>query len=363
MPKLVGDFDNSGFIIDPDMVDGGLRSKQFATVIDLLGYGEIDSIFDVGGTGTDTFRKNVFLNQTPLLNPNGDENFENVSIAFKNGASDQTSIPEIPEVLNTVPVGVAVTKASSVSRTTSSTPFNILRIAIQFPSLQKFEDDGNISGTEVDFNIKLTGATGTVFTPFTNEKVSGKATSPYVKEFQIKFGAGGSSFANSNFPLTITVERNTDDSTSSKLQNGTNFLSFTEVLTDNRAYQGFAYVALRFNAQEFQSFPSRRYRVKGTKIKVPHGTTIDSDNGRVIYPSGYTFNGTFKTDKEWCSDPAWILYDILTTDKGFGGTDGLIDEASLDVFSFYSASAYASELITDPITETSEPRFSEKPKT
>ena len=72
----------------------------------------------------------------------------------------------------------------------------------------------------------------------------------------------------------------------------------------------------------------------------------------------YTFNGTFKTDKEWCSDPAWILYDLLTTDKGFGGTDGVIDADTLDVFSFYSASAYNSELITDPITGTTEPRFS-----
>ena len=47
-------------IVDPDMVEGGLRSKQFATVFDLLGYGEIDSILDVGGSGTDTFRKNIF---------------------------------------------------------------------------------------------------------------------------------------------------------------------------------------------------------------------------------------------------------------------------------------------------------------
>tara|TARA_R100001086_G_scaffold230932_1_gene151402 strand:+ start:2424 stop:6296 length:3873 start_codon:yes stop_codon:yes gene_type:complete len=358
MSDLVGENTVSGFIVDPDMVEGGLRSKQFATVIDLLGYGEIDSILDVGGSGTDTFRKNIFLNQTPLMNPNGDDNFQNVTVFFKNGASDQTAIPQIPETQNTVPVGVAVTKSSSVSRTTSSTPFNILRIAIQFPSLQKFEDNGDIKGTEVELNIKLTGATGTVFTPITGDKVSGKATSPYVKEYQITFGGGGQPFADSNFPLTITVERVTDDSTESKLQNATNFLSFTEVLTDNRAYQGFAYVALRFNAQEFQSFPTRKYRVKGTKIKVPHGTTIDSDNGRVIYPDGYTFNGTFKTDKEWCSDPAWILYDILTTDKGFGGTDGLIQEDTLDVFSFYSASAYASELITDPITQTTEPRFS-----
>tara|TARA_Y100000004_G_scaffold144425_1_gene164508 strand:- start:2390 stop:6067 length:3678 start_codon:yes stop_codon:yes gene_type:complete len=350
--------DNLGKIVDPDMVEGGLRSKQFATVIDLLGYGEIDSILDVGGSGTDTFRKNVFLDNTPLLNPNGEENFENVSIAFKNGATNQTALKQIEGSSNTVPVGVPVTKASSVSRTTSSTPFDILRIAIQFPSLQKFEDNGDIKGTQVELNIKLTGATGTVFTPITGDVVDGKATSPYVKEYQITFGGGGQSFADSNFPLTITVERVTDDSTDSKLQNTTNFLSFTEVTTDARAYPGFAYVALRFNAQEFQSFPTRRYRVKGTKIKVPHGTTIDSDNGRVIYPDGYTFNGTFKTDKEWCSDPAWILYDILTTDKGFGGTDGLVDEDSLDVFSFYSASAYASELITDPITETTEPRFS-----
>tara|TARA_R100000231_G_scaffold28249_1_gene25084 strand:+ start:2561 stop:6436 length:3876 start_codon:yes stop_codon:yes gene_type:complete len=342
-------------IVDPDMVEGGLRSKQFATVIDLLGYGEIDGVLDVGGSGTDTFRKNVFLNNTPLMNPNGDDNFQNVTVLVKNGASNQTALKEIVGSQNTVPVGVAFTKSSSVSRTTSSTPFDILTVAIQFPSLQKFEDNGDIKGTEVELNIKLTGATGTVFTPVSGDKVNGKATSPYVKEYRIVFG---DSFADSNFPLTITVERVTDDSTESKLQNASNFLSFTEVLTDARAYQGFAYVALRFNAQEFQSFPTRRYRVKGTKIKVPHGTTIDSDNGRVIYPDGYTFNGTFKTDKEWCSDPAWILYDILTTDKGFGGTDGLIQEDTLDVFSFYSASAYSSELITDPITQTTEPRFS-----
>jgi predicted phage tail protein len=342
-------------ILDPDMVEGGLRSKQFATVIDLLGYGEIDSIFDVGGSGTDTFKKSIFLNNTPLLNANGDANFEDVDVFFKNGASDQTALQEITSVQNTVPVGVAVTKSSTVSRSTSSTPFDRLRIAVQLPSLQQFQDDGDIVGTEVSISIRITGATGTVFNPYVEEIINGKASSPYVKDFDITFS---SDFADSNFPLTVTLIRNTDDSDSNRLQNATNFLSFTEIITDNRAYQGFAYIALRFNAQSFGAFPSRKYRIKGTKIKIPHDTTIDQDNGRVIYPDGYTFNGTFKTNKEWCSDPAWVLYDILTTDKGFGGTDGLIQEDSLDVFSFYSASAYSSELITDPITATTEPRFS-----
>ena len=46
MPKLVDDQLFGGQpdekVVDPDLIDGGLRSKQFATVVDLLGYGEID---------------------------------------------------------------------------------------------------------------------------------------------------------------------------------------------------------------------------------------------------------------------------------------------------------------------------------
>ena len=355
MPELIGGEDLANIkrqVVDPDLVDGGLRSKQFATVFDLLGYGEIDSIFDVGGSGTDTFRKSVFFNNTPLLNANGDENFQNVDVFFKNGASDQTALQEITATASTVPVGVAVTNSTSVSRSTSTTAFDRLRVTLQFPSLQEFKSDGNIDGVEVKMSIRITENDGTVHNPVVEDVINGKATSPYIKDYEIKLASSLS------FPLTVTVIRNTADSTTSQLQNASTFLSFTEIITDARAYQGFAYVALRFNAQEFGSFPSRKYRIKGTKIKVPHGTTVDSNNGRVIYPADYVFNGTFKTDKEWCSDPAWVLYDILTTDKGFGGSDGLIQEDSLDVFSFYSASVYSSELITDPITETTEPRFS-----
>jgi hypothetical protein len=354
MPRLVDDqlFGTDRKVVDPDLIDGGLRSKQFATVVDLLGYGEIDSIFDVGGSGTDTFQKNIFLDGTPLKNANGESNFQDVEVFFKNGASNQTAIQEINAIENTVPVSAQVTNSASVTRSITNTSVDKIRVSIQVPALQEFKTDGDIVGSEVKISIRITENDGTVSNPVVENAINGKATSPFVKDFEIKFERTMS------FPIDVTVIRNTADSTESRLQNATNFLSLTEIITDSNAYQGFAYVALRFNAQEFQSYPKRMYRIKGTKIKVPHGTTIDSNNGRVIYPSDYTFNGTFKTDKEWCSDPAWILYDILTTDKGFGGTDGVIDENTLDVFSFYSASAYNSELITDPITGTTEPRFS-----
>ena len=354
MPRLVDDqlFGTDRKVVDPDLIDGGLRSKQFATVLDLLGYGEINSLQDTFGSNTIEFQKNIFLDGTPLLNANGDNNFQDVEVFFKNGASNQTAIQEINAIENTVPVSAPVTNSASVTRSITNTSVDKIRVSIQIPALQEFKTDGDIVGSEVKISIRITENNGTVSNPVVENPINGKATSPFVKDFEIKFERTMS------FPIDVTVIRNTADSTESRLQNATNFLSLTEIITDSNAYQGFAYVALRFNAQEFQSYPKRMYRIKGTKIKVPHDTTIDSNNGRVIYPTDYTFNGTFKTDKEWCSDPAWILYDILTTDKGFGGTDGVIDEDTLDVFSFYSASAYNSELITDPITGTTEPRFS-----
>ena len=442
-----------GRVVDPDLIDGGLRSKQFATVLDLLGYGEIDGIFDEGGAGSSTFRKNVFLDNTPLQNPLGNENFTDVEVFVKNGASDQTALQEINSIENTIPVGVALTNSpfatertgtytlagsggqtttiggvtvnlganqmlvgltgsahnysvgevvqwanttaagtvqtdnpqtqnilsiptstsfvinttfedtsfagdctiktsQGLSRSITNTDVDKIRVTIQIPALQEFKDNGDVVGAEVKISIRIIENNGTISNPVILDVTNGKATSPYVKDFELIFERTMS------FPLTLSVFRNTDDGTDTRLQNSTNWLSYTEINTDTSAYQGFAYVALRFNAQEFQSYPRRMYRIKGTKIKVPHDTTIDSTNGRVIYPSSYTFNGTFKTNKEWCSDPAWVLYDILTTDKGFGGSDGIVQEENLDVFSFYSASAYASALITDPITNTTEPRFS-----
>ena len=124
MPKLVDDQLFGGQpderVVDPDLIDGGLRSKQFATVVDLLGYGEIDSIFDEGGAGTDTFRKNIFLDSTPLQNSLGEENFQNVDVFFKNGTSDQTAIQEINAIENTIPVGVALTNSPFTTTKTAT---------------------------------------------------------------------------------------------------------------------------------------------------------------------------------------------------------------------------------------------------
>jgi len=180
----------------------------------------------------------------------------------------------------------------------------------------------------------------------------------------------------SSFPLTIKVVRNDLDETNAKFRNKIVFQSFTEIKSEQRPYNNFALAGLRFDAEQFGRYPSRKYLVQGTKIKIPApdsegntpevirterrsrelglGTfgTIKHFNF-IYYPPGYVFNGTLTTTKVFTNDPAWILYDLLTTSKGFGEH---IQEDKLDIYSFFEASKYSSELLT--LSDgTKEPRF------
>jgi predicted phage tail protein len=351
-------FDENTRLTDPAVTDDVLASKQFQTLVELLGEGEIEGFPSAGGLtqGTTAYNnaalKDVFLNGTQVLQSSAsntsptdtDFNFPNVSFEPRFGTSSQTAIQGISEIETENAVGVAVTKASPVSRSITNTSVNAVRVTLGFPSLQKFEDDGDINGAEVAINIQTIENDGTTTTVIT-DTVKGRTASTYFRDYKINFAS------DTSFPVTIRVNRTTDDSTDTTLQNSSLWSSFTEIINEQRAYANSAHVAIRFDAQTFPSIPKRMYRVRGTKIKIPHNGTVQSD-GSISY-SG-TFNGTFKTDKEWTNDPAWILYDLLTTSKGFGDQ---IDTTQLDVFSFYSASVYSATQVDDGLGGT-EPRFS-----
>jgi predicted phage tail protein len=351
-------FDENTRLTDPAVTDDVLASKQFQTLVELLGEGEIEGFPSAAGLtqGTTAYNnaalKDVFLNGTQVLQSSAsntsptdtDFNFPNISFEPRFGTSDQTAIQGISEIETENAVGVAVTKASPVSRSITNTSVNAVRVTLGFPSLQKFEDDGDINGAEVAINIQTIENDGTTTTVIT-DTVKGRTASTYFRDYKINFAS------DTSFPVTIRVNRTTDDSTETTLQNSSLWSSFTEIINEQRAYANSAHVAIRFDAQTFPSIPKRMYKVRGTKIKIPHNGTVQSD-GSISY-SG-TFNGTFKTDKEWTNDPAWILYDLLTTSKGFGDQ---VDTTQLDVFSFYSASVYCAEQVDDGLGGT-EPRFS-----
>ena len=340
----------------PDLPEDALQSVQFQTLIELLGSGEIEGFPSATGSkGSTEYNqsslKDVFLNGTQVLQQSAgtspsdtDFNFRNITFEPRFGTSDQTAIAGISEIESETSVGVTVTKTTPVSRSITNTNVDAVRVTVGFPALQKFEDNGDINGAEVALTIQTIENDGTTTTVIT-DTVKGRTASTYFRDYKINFTA------ETSFPVIIRVNRTTADSTETTLQNSFQWSSFTEIINESRAYEDFAHVALRFDAATFPNQPQRMYRIRGTKIKIPHNGTVRAD-GSISY-SG-TFNGTFKTDKEYSNDPAWVLYDLLTTPKGFGDH---IAESSLDVFSFFSASQYASEQVDDGVGGT-EARFS-----
>ena len=357
-----GNFDAFATIIsgvtNPDLPADSLASKQFQTLIDLLGEGVISGFPSATGSqGSSEYNtsalKDVFLNGTQVLQQAAgtsptetDFNFKNITFEPRFGTSNQTAIAGITESESETAVGSTVTADTPVSRSITNTNVDAVRVTIAFPQLQKFEDNGDINGAEVSLTIQTIENDGTTQTVIT-DTVTGRAASTYFRDYKINLPTGTS------FPVTIRVNRTTADSTDSFLNDSFQWSSFTEIINESRAYTNSAHLALRFDAETFPSVPSRMYRVKGTLVSIPHNGTVRTD-GSISY-SG-TFNGTFKSDKEWTSDPAWILYDLLTTSKGFGDH---IDSTQLDVYSFYSASVYCSEQVDDMTgTGNTEARFS-----
>ena len=349
-------------LTNPDLPADSLASKQFQTLIDLISEGVISGFPSATGSqGSSEYNtsalKDVFLNGTQVLQQaagttpdDTDFNFKNITFEPRFGTSNQTAIAGISASESETAVGVTVTKDSPVSRSITDTNIDAVRVTIAFPQLQKFEDDGDINGAEVQLSIQVIQNDGTNTTPIT-DTVKGRAASTYFRDYKInlvdRFGTRAS------FPVTIRVNRITDDSTDSFLNDTFQWSSFTEIINESRPYANSAHVAIRFDAETFPSVPSRMYRLRGTLISIPHNGTVRAD-GSISY-SG-TFNGTFKTDKEYSNDPAWVLYDLLTTSKGFGDH---IDTSQLDVFSFYSASVYCSEQVDDMTgTGNTEARFS-----
>ena len=359
----IQEFDQNTVFNNPDLPSGALSSKQFNTIVELLGEGEIEgsataskaSITDKTSTAYfNAFKKDIFLNGTQVLQEaasntspqDSDFNFKDVGFDFRLGTSSQTFIEGISNIETETVIGTTVTTSTPVTHTVSSSDINAVRVTLRFPSMQKFEDDGDINGVSVNLLIKTIENDGTTTTVI-DDTVEGRSTNAYFRDYIVKLKS------TTSFPVAIRVERVTADSTDAKLVNAFQFNQATNIIFEQNAYANTAHVALRFNAEQFPRIPKRVYRIRGRKVKIPHNATVDLQTGAISYAG--TFNGTFKTDKEWTTDPAWILYDLLIDTRA--GCS--IPEANLDKFSFKTVSEYCGESVDAGNGDGStEPRFS-----
>ena len=335
-----------------------LNSRQFATILDLISEGEIEGFATPSKAGlskgstdyNNAALKDIFLNDTPILNASAsntnpqtaDFNFQNIGFTPRFGTSSQTHIAGIESSQSTNAVGVTVTTSSPVTRQITNTAVDAAKVTITFPQLQKATDEGDLLGSSVNLKIQVQYNSGG-FTDVINDTITGRTADAYQKEYRVNLTG--------SFPVDIRVVRVTADSTSSQLVDAFTWTSLTEIVDDKQRYLNSAYTSLRIDSEQFNSIPKRAFRIRGVKVRIPgsgasgSGTpTVDLQTGRIVYPSGYIFNGTMGA-AQWCSCPALILLDLLTTERYGFGTH--ITDSNLDLFSFIAASKYANELVDD----------------
>ena len=351
----------------PTTAEDSLDSTAKVNILDAISEGEIegfDTARDEGHTqGTTNYNtamlKDIFINNTPILNKaanslspiSTDFNFNDIQIDERRGLGSQETIPGFASTSSETSVGhVFDVKDETATRTFTNTGVNRIRVTINIPQLQKFEDDGDIVGSSVNFFIFI-AFDGTSFPSEISDNtaildngnkaditIEGRTGNLYQRDFIIPLGAYTSS-------VSIKVKRITDTSATRTINSFTWF-SFTEITDDNNPYNDTALVGLKANATSFNSIPKRTYFVRGLKTKIPNtnvvnGIATGKTAGRIIYNTN-NWDGTFQA-ATWNTCPAWALYDLLIDERyGLG-----LPESSLDKYAFFAVSKYNNELVSD----------------
>jgi len=202
----------------PTTAKDSLNSKSFANILDLISEGEIEGLHDPGGF-TNSFMQSIFLNNTPLKNSDGTDNFLDVEIGRTNGTSIQSVLKGFNRSSTPVSLARTVTKAAPVSFAITDPSVSTVLIDMRFLALQKVNKDGDTLGTEVQFRFSKQQS-GQSTEILKTETIKGRTGDLYSRQYS--FDISGNSF-----PVTFEVSRLTDDDTTINSNNSDNLINHT----------------------------------------------------------------------------------------------------------------------------------------
>jgi hypothetical protein len=181
--------------------------------------------------------------------------------------------------------------------------------------------------------------------------IEGRITSPTMFTYHINLRPYAENFPrfeilDNQIGWAIDIVQNTLEGTSSALQSSANIHSITEFYSDRFSYPEVAGVLSRFDARYFNEVPSRSYKVRLLKVKIPE----NYDPITKTYSGPW--NGKFKV--AWTDNPAWCFYDLLSNKKY--GLGKYINANLIDKWTLYEISQYCDQLVADG-NGGLEPRF------
>lgn len=307
------------------------QSKTYIKILYGLSEGEVE--------GLANGLQSVYLEETPLHNPNGGTNFKDIQFDFRHGTNDQTHIEGFPDISSETAINVELVSGTPWVRAISNTDLDAVRIRFKWGPLRKQNaDNGDVKGITIRYAIDLQTGGGT-WVEVLNTKISDKTSANYERSHRIDL-------PKSNSGWTIRVRRITPNSTSEYISDKMYVDAITEVIDLKLSYPNTALLGLQYDAETFSNVAKIAVDLKGIKLQVP------SNYNPVARTYTGMWDGTFK--RAYTNNPAWIYYDICTS-KRYALGDRLT-AAMLDKWSLYRLAQYCDQMVNDG-KGGKEPRF------
>lgn len=300
--------------------DDTLRSKAEAYGVDLISEGEI-----VGPYNAADGEQSLFLDGTPLRNPDGSRNFSAYDFFFLPGVQDQSYIEGFAgaETPNNVNLQIKATGPVNWTQHITDSTLNYVVVTMQIPVLRKQNTtNGDINGTTVSYKLQLQ-TNGGGFVDQVTEVLNGKASTPYQRSYRIPLPASTN--------WDVRAVRITADSTLSSLQNDTVVATYSTGIDGKFRYPNSAICAWRVDAEQFSRIPVRSYDFRGLKVQIP-----DNYNPITRQYTG-VWGGSFVT--AWTDNPAWCWYALATNTRW--GLGQKIPTGEVDKFALYTIAQYS----------------------
>ncbi|ENK0986716.1 host specificity protein J, partial [Salmonella enterica] len=297
-----------------------LKSTQLLAMIDAISEGPIKG--PVNGM------QSILVNNTPLVDADGNYNIHGVTVVYRLGEHPQTALEGFEDSGAETLMGVELKHDNPITRTITSKEIDRLRFTFGVQSLVESNDEGDQNESSVNMQIQF--QINGVWQLVKDIYIHGKTTTQFLASVVV-----------SNLPprpFNMRMVRTTDDSTTSMLQNKTLWSSYTEIIDIKQTYPNTAVVGLQVDAEQFGSQQvTVNYHLEGRTVLVP------SNYDPVSRTYAGLWDGTFKP--AYTNNPAWCVLDLLTHPRyGMGQRIGISD---VDKWALYAIAQYCDQMVPD----------------
>ncbi|CAI8800530.1 Host specificity protein [Pseudomonas sp. IT-P74] len=313
----------------PTEAPDSLRSVAMAKILIAMGEGEFAG---------NPIAKDIYLDNTPLQDPQGNMNFPNVKWEYRSGSVEQGYIQGIPSIENETSLGIELRSGTPYVRAISNTELSAVRLRFAWPALQSVDASGNVNGYRIEYKVEL-ATDGGAYQQVLSEAVDGKTTSTYERTRRIDLPV-----ANSGWLIRVT--RVTLNQNNNKIVDTMQIAGFTEVIDAKLSYPNTALLYIEFSAEQFRNIPAVTVDCRARKWQVPSNYDPDTRTYTGIW------DGTFKL--AWTDNPAWVTYGITVNDRF--GLGRRIKPWQVDKWELYRIAQYCDQLVPDG-KGGQEPRF------